>query len=75
MSDERTSLGDQIRHAVIDSGISQYRLCEMLGITKGPMSRFMSGKAGLTLKHLDMIADLLDLNITVGPKGKARKGR
>ena len=43
-----------------------------LNLAEATMSRFMSGKGGLSMNTLDALADLLGLDITVG---KPRKGR
>ena len=42
----------------------------MLGLSQATMSRFMSGKGGLSMEYLDALADLLGLNITMGPTTK-----
>jgi transcriptional regulator with XRE-family HTH domain len=62
----RIKLGDQVREAVRQSGLSQYRLSQLLGIGMPHLSRFLSGHAGLSMDALDRLAELLDLNIT-GP--------
>ena len=63
--DRRKSLSDEIREAVDASGMSRYRIAKELDIAESTMSRFMSGKGGLTLKLLDRLAELLGLHITV----------
>jgi transcriptional regulator with XRE-family HTH domain len=59
---------DQIRAAVDASGISRYRICQEIGLNQGAMSRFMSGKGGLSMDTLDRLADLLGLEIVARPK-------
>lgn len=73
MAKKREKLSDQIRQAVDRSGLSRYRICKMLGLAEATMSRFMNGQGGLSMAHLDALADLLDLNITLGGKS-AKKG-
>ena len=70
----RTSLSDQIRKAVDQSGMSRYRICQEAGIDQPSMSRFMAGKGGLSVERLDMLAAVLDLRIVAG-KSRQRKGR
>ena len=41
-----------------------------IGLDQGAMSKFMSGKAGLSLAYLDKLADVLDLHVLVGQKGR-----
>jgi transcriptional regulator with XRE-family HTH domain len=60
MSDK---LSDQIRKAIRESGISQYRLATEVRMNTGHLSRFMSGKAGLSLDALDRIGLVLGLRI------------
>lgn len=72
MGNERVKLSDQIRQAIDVSGVSRYRICKEIGLTESTMSRFMSGKSGLSLAVLDDLADLLRLNITM-TKRKKRK--
>jgi len=62
-------LSEQIRAAVDDSSLSRYRICKILGINQGLMSRFMAGKSGLLLRNLDALCELLELELI---KRKAR---
>lgn len=81
MDKEPVRLSDQIRQAVSASGLSHYGICKVLGIDKGLMSRFMAGKAGLSVANLDALAELLRLKIvSTGkpaaiPKGKPGRPR
>ena len=59
MAEEAVNLSDQIRRAVDDSGLSRYRISKELGVAESTMSRFMSGKGGLSMEHLDALAELL----------------
>ena len=67
-------LTDQIRRAIDESGVSRYRLWKETGIDQAVLSRFMAGKAGMTLKSLDVLADALGLRI-VADKSKRKKAR
>jgi transcriptional regulator with XRE-family HTH domain len=75
MGRQRIKLSEQIRHAVAASGLSRYRIANELGIAESTMSRFMSGRGGLSMKYLDALADLLDLDIKTGQQRRSRKGR
>ncbi|MFP4107414.1 MAG: helix-turn-helix domain-containing protein [Phycisphaerae bacterium] len=66
MSKHRLSLSDQLRQAIDKSGMSRYRICQILQISQGHFSRFMHGDAGFSIEHLDELADLLDLHIVRG---------
>jgi len=73
MGKERVKLSDQIRRAIDGSGLSRYRICKELGFSQATMSRFMTGRGGLSMEVLDALADLLGLDIT-GGAGRRRKG-
>jgi len=73
MTKRRDKLTDQIRRAINESGVSRYRLWKETGIDQATLSRFMAGKAGMTLKSLDVLADALRLRVVAGrSKRKAR---
>lgn len=70
----KRAFSDEIRAAVDASGQSRYAICKALGLDQGAMSRFMSGRAGLSLEVLDRLAELLDLHLapTRPPKKRNR---
>jgi hypothetical protein len=47
---------------------SRYRICKELGVSESLLSRFMSGKGGLSLDTLDALAALLDLHVAAGKR-------
>lgn len=73
MEKRRTKLTDQIRQAIDASEFSRYRICKELGLAESTMSRFMTGKGGLSMDFLDALSDLLDLNLQPPPH-KGKKG-
>ncbi len=75
MAKRRVKLSEQIRRAVKASGVSQYRISKDLDVSESTISRFMSGKGGLSMEYLDALSDLLDLNIAATRKRRQRKGR
>jgi transcriptional regulator with XRE-family HTH domain len=58
-------LSDEIRDAVNASGMSRYSIAKNLEIAESTMSRFMSGKGGLSMDYIDRLAQLLALHIAV----------
>jgi transcriptional regulator with XRE-family HTH domain len=70
MGRKREKLSDQVRRAVVASGLSRYRICKTLGLAEATMSRFMNGQGGLSMAHLDALADLLNLNLHSKRKAK-----
>ena len=63
---------DQIRDAVDASGLSRYAICKAIGFPESSMSRFMTGKGGLSMDTLDKLAELLGLSVATKPKCKHR---
>jgi transcriptional regulator with XRE-family HTH domain len=60
---ESSRFSDQIREAVDASGMSRYAICKAIGLNQGAMSRFMSGKSGMSMAALDRLAELLGLRV------------
>lgn len=73
MGKKRVKLGDQVRRAVDESGLSRYAICKALGMDQAIMSRFMTGKGGLSMAKLDLLAAVLGLELR--PVRRARKRR
>ena len=67
-------LTDQIRRAIDANGMSRYRICKLVGMSEATMSRFMSGKGGLSMKMLDRLGAALNLKIVADKAGGGRKG-
>lgn len=45
------------------------------GVARSQLSRLLSGERGLNTETVEKLAEYLGLQITIGPKPKARKGR
>jgi transcriptional regulator with XRE-family HTH domain len=60
---EHKRFSDQIREAVDASELSRYRICQEINLSQAAMSRFMAGRAGLSLEVLDRLAELLGLEV------------
>ena len=61
---------DQIRQAVRACGLSNYRISQETGISEPTLSRFMSGKRGLPMRTLDVLAEYLKLRVVSEEKRK-----
>jgi transcriptional regulator with XRE-family HTH domain len=72
MAERSGTFSDQIRAAVDAAGMSRYRICVEIGISQATMSRFMTGRGGLSMEVLDRLAELLGLHVTA--KRRKRKG-
>ena len=74
MGKKCVKLSDQVRGAVDASGMSRYAICKILDMDQAIMSRFMTGKGGLSMANLDVLADLLGLDV-VARKKTPKKGK
>ena len=75
MTRKRTTFSDKLRQAINGCGKSRYQISMETGIDQATLSRFINGKGGLSMPVLDLLADYLGLNITMGGKPIKRKGR
>jgi plasmid maintenance system antidote protein VapI len=75
MAKEPSRLSDQLREAIDASGMSRYSICKTLDVDQGLMSRFMAGKAGLSVETIDKLGDLLGLQLVTTKKPATGKGR
>jgi transcriptional regulator with XRE-family HTH domain len=66
----RVKLSDQIRRAVDASGLSRYRISKEIGVAESTMSRFMSGRGGLSMENLDALSDLIGFDIAAPRRPK-----
>ena len=77
MSQKKTTLTDQLRQFIDTAEVSRYRLALQTGMSQAVLSRFMSGKGGMSMEKLDVLAEALDLEFTKRskPAAKSRKGK
>jgi hypothetical protein len=87
---ETLSFSGQIRKLIDESGQSRYAISDATGVDEAALSRFMSGKVGLTTKTLDTLGEYLGwrvvaetpraggvgtAGITSTTKARGRKGK
>jgi transcriptional regulator with XRE-family HTH domain len=75
MANQRLKLSDQLRRAVKDCGMTRYRICQLIDMEEGQMSRFMSGKGGMSLARLDRLADCLGLELVARSQPQTKAAR
>lgn len=75
MARKPTKLSDQIRQAIETCGKTRYQIGQETDIDQATLSRFMSGKGGLSIPVLDRLGEYLGLNITTESKPRKAKGR
>jgi transcriptional regulator with XRE-family HTH domain len=61
----RIKVSEQVRAAIDRCGLTRYAIGKATGIDQGTLSRFMSGKGGLSTEALDAIGELIDLRVTI----------
>lgn len=61
---DEPKMTDQLRQAIEQSGLSQYRIAKDLQINQAQLSRFMRGQRGLSLELLDRLCAYLDLQLS-----------
>ena len=67
------NMTDQVRRAIQDCGLTQAELARRTGLTRGALSRFMSGERDMTLRTLSLIAE--EIGVALVYKRPKRKGR
>lgn len=58
-----TTVSDALRQAMIDSGLSAYRLAADSGVNVAAVLRFRSGERSLKLESVDRLAEVLGLEL------------
>jgi transcriptional regulator with XRE-family HTH domain len=61
--DEPTTISDQLRGFIRNSGISRNQLCKMTGLDPSHLHRFFHGTGALTNYTLDKLAAALGLKL------------
>jgi hypothetical protein len=61
--------------AIKASGQPPGAIADGAGLQRSQLSRFLSGKTGLTTTTVDRLMDYMGLRITIAFKGKTTKGR
>ena len=72
MGDAMTKILRAIREAILESEETRYSISKATGIDQAQLSKLMKGKVGLSLDSLQKLADFLDLEIIIRPKGKKK---
>lgn len=68
-------LTESIRAAVRTSDQTSYAIAKGAGVARSQLSRLLSGESGMTVDTIERIAEYLELEITIAPKGGNRKGK
>jgi plasmid maintenance system antidote protein VapI len=57
----RPTMTDVLRTAIVQSGLSQYRITQDTGVNANSLSRFMRGQTSLRLDVADVLAEYFGL--------------
>lgn len=57
------TIAAQLRAAVADSGLSQYRIAKETGISQPIITRFVNGDRDMSLENAGKLADFLGLHL------------
>ena len=61
-------LSDQIRRAVVNSGLTHYAVCKAAGIDQGAFSPLHARPAGALPGSLDRLGEVLSLEVVAHPR-------
>lgn len=55
--------------------MTRYRIAKLTGVDQSVLSRFMAGRAGLSLEAVDKLAAVLEIEIVTSTSKRKAKGR
>jgi predicted transcriptional regulator len=58
------TLSEQLRRAIVKSGVSRYEIAKQTGVSQAALSRFVLGHRGISGKAMDAVGLFLGLAIT-----------
>jgi plasmid maintenance system antidote protein VapI len=62
---EAISLADQLRSAVVGSGLSQYAIAKNTGIAQPVITRFVNGTRSISIETADKLAIYFGMRLTL----------
>jgi transcriptional regulator with XRE-family HTH domain len=71
----RATFSDELRDQIERSGLTPYALGKRADVDPGILSRFLSGRRGMTTDTIDRIAAALNLHLGTAVKSKGRPRR
>ena len=67
-------MGNRLKEVLEKEGITAYRLSKDLGIDRGQLSKFLSGKVNISLEMFEQVADYLGYDLMLVKRKRPRKG-
>lgn len=62
---------EQLRQAIVDSGMTRYRICQLTGIDNATLSRFHNGERGLPMDTIDKVCECIGAKLVLEVKRQA----
>ncbi len=62
--DSMKTLSEQLRNAIVKSGVSRYEISKRTGVSQAALSKFVLGHRGISVKAMDAVGLFLGLSIT-----------
>ena len=70
MAKTAKNIEDQLRQAIIKSGMSRYRLSKLTGVDDAVLCNFVNRKRSVTMTTAAKLAKALELELTPKKKGR-----
>ena len=64
VKDSMKTLSQQLREAILESGVSRYEISKQTGVSQAALSKFVLGRRGISVKAMDAVGEFLGLAIT-----------
>ncbi len=71
--DSMKTISEQLREAILSSGVSRYEISKQTGVSQAALSKFILGHRGISTKAMDAVGIFLGLTIISRPKPRAAK--
>ncbi len=68
-------LSEQLRQAILTSGMSRYEISKQTGVSQSALSKFVLGHRGISVEAMDAVGLCLRLVITSRPSIRQAKNR
>jgi predicted transcriptional regulator len=66
-------LTQQLRKAVLEAGVSRYRIAKETGVSESALAQFVNGHRGLSMDAMDAIGGFLRLVVVVEREPGSKK--
>jgi transcriptional regulator with XRE-family HTH domain len=57
------TFSEQLKEAIIKSELSRYEISKRTGLDQGSLANFLKGYRGLSMRSLDLLIDVLELEV------------